>query len=248
MAGAERIRMQPVDQIDILDIQTTIQPAPVKCRIFMLAKALKIKRLSVDQKPGILYLDSADTKALFVPILAPGNHCRIQIRFSRPGPPEPGIRNRNLSLFCAGYGLPFCIQNGQPNRQIFLSFAAGLNLIFHNPLRTTDIRYQGNIPDITLRRGIKPYRTRNTGIIEEVKVWKILGTPPSFGVFHTGDARIIRSEKGCTALISNRKCAVVNPVVRRNNQLYPVSRRRKAVKAQLKRKKTAFVFHRQNTI
>ena len=50
MAGTERICMQPVDQIDIFDIQADVHTASVKCGILMFSKSFEVKWFSIDQK------------------------------------------------------------------------------------------------------------------------------------------------------------------------------------------------------
>ena len=42
--------MQPVDQIDIFDIQADVHTASVKCGILMFSKSFEVKWFSIDQK------------------------------------------------------------------------------------------------------------------------------------------------------------------------------------------------------
>ena len=102
MAGTERICMQPVNQIDIFNIQTDIHTPSMKCRILMFSKPFEVKWFSIDQKRSPLHAHRTHAKRLLIIIITERDCCRIQIRCSRIWLPQFCIRYHDLtgSAFC----------------------------------------------------------------------------------------------------------------------------------------------------
>ena len=83
MAGAEGIGVHPVQQIDIFYIKAQIQPSSVKRRILMLAEALEIKGLSIDQKLCPFDFYRAETELFCIAVFSIIYLRLIQIRSTR---------------------------------------------------------------------------------------------------------------------------------------------------------------------
>ena len=249
VAGAERIGIQPVDQIDILDIQAHIESSSTESRILVFSKALKIERFSIDQKLRSLYRHRADAECLLVEILPVSDTRRIEVRLPRPRPPQSGIRDSDCSARSIRRCHLIAVRVQNTDAHLILTYAARrLNLIIYHSGIAVNIRHQRNVLNISRRRRIDADRTVDSRIIKEIKIRQILRFSPYLRRFNTRHARIVRSEKCRAALISDRKRAVIYPVVRRNDELRRLSRHKLICHIHLKRKKAAFMRSQKSAI
>ena len=120
MAGAEGIGVHPVQQIDIFYIKAQIQPSSVKRRILMLAEALEIKGLSIDQKLCPFDFYRAETELFCIAVFSIIYLRLIQIRSTRIRPPEVGLWNVKLSDAPSSFrhAVAVSIHDFQPDRSI----------------------------------------------------------------------------------------------------------------------------------
>ena len=182
MAGAEGIGVQPVDQVYVLYIQTQIQPSSVEGRILMLSKALKVKWLSIDEKPGSLHLYRTDSKGFLIDVLPEGETGRIQIRRPRPGPPEPGCRDGDPAGRTLGLCHPVSLHVQNLYMDISLPFC--LRLIGQDAVCPDNRRRQSQVADAGNRGRVEPHRPIDARIVKEIEIRKIRRLSPPLRRLH----------------------------------------------------------------
>ena len=101
VAGAKRIGMDPVQEIDILYIETEI----------MLAETLEIKRFAVDQKLRSLHFYGSETEFFCIVVISVMNFRLVQVRSAGIRLPEMDLWDPEFS-FSPGafrFAATFCI-------------------------------------------------------------------------------------------------------------------------------------------
>ena len=74
--------------------------------------------------------------------------------------------------------------------------------------------HQGDVGDVGLGGGVEGDRPLDAGIIEEIEVGAVDRLGGGLGVFHRGDAGVVRPEEGdFSRLVAHRQGAVAHPVV-----------------------------------
>src|SRR5947209_5297265 len=171
MRGAEGVGANPFEQIEVFHIECFIQSAPVDMGVLMSAKALKIKRLPIDQEFPVPDLDRPHAERFLIridtlPIFPQFHSTRIQIGV--PGLPEMHICDGEVAGRSAAAGNSFTglVVNGDAN----LSFSLGLDGVSYPRIRSLDLRRQSDIAYIGGRGGIEFDRSLDGCIVEKVKV------------------------------------------------------------------------------
>ena len=111
VAGAKRIGMDPVQEIDILYIEAEIQSSSAEKGILMLAEALEIKRFTVDQKLRSLHFYGSETEFFCIVVISVMNFRLVQVRSAGIRLPEMDLWDPEFS-FSPGafrFAATFCI-------------------------------------------------------------------------------------------------------------------------------------------
>ena len=214
VAGAHGIGVCPVDQVHVLHVQYRIKAASMGGKVLVLAKALEVKRLSVQKHLCAPHLNAAHAKGLIVDIRPAGDVQGVQVGRAGSGLPEMHLRDgdRAFCTFGACNGVAVSVQHRDMDRRA----AGGFDRVLH---RAVHGGHHGHILDILFGGGIEPHRAVDARIVEKVKVRAVLGCGGALGGFHAGDARVVRAKKGqLSILVAHRQGAVVYPVVAGDGQ------------------------------
>ena len=217
MAGSEAVGVQPAVQVDVRHVQGLVHAPAVEGAVLVLAGAVEPEGLPVDQEPGALHPHLPDAEGLLINVLPEGEPGGIQVRGSRPGLPQPGLRDPGASLaaLSRGHGLFLRVQEFNPH---FLAFpAAGFRAPAHRAVRPGHNRH---VPDIGFRGGDQAHRPLQPRVVEKVKgrLVDALLQLPLFPGLHRRDPRVVGAQEGGSVLRADGQGAVVDPVVRLHRQ------------------------------
>ena len=209
MAGAHGIGIGPVDEVYIFYVQHRVKATAMGGKILVLAKALEVKGLAVQQDLRTPHLDAAHTEGLVIDIRPAGDVQGVQVGCAGLRLPELHLRDGQGARCALGAcnSLAVSLQHSDSHR----CGAHGLDAVIHPAIR---VRHYSHILDILFRGGVEHHRAVDARIVEEIKVGAVLGCGGALGSLHTGDARVVRAKEGQLAvLVAHRQSAVVHPVV-----------------------------------
>ena len=209
VAGAHCIGIGPVDEVYIFYIQHRVKAAAMGGKILVLAEALEIKGLAVQQDLRAPHLDAAHTEGLVIDIRPAGDVQGIKIGHAGLRLPELHFRDGQgtFCALCLCHGVAVRVQHRDMDRRT----AGGFDRVLHCSVHG---RHYGHIFNIVFWCGIEPHRAVDADIVEEIKVGAVLGGGNALCSFYAGDARIVRAKEGQLAvLVAHRQSAVVHPVV-----------------------------------
>ena len=218
MAGAERIRADPLEQVDIPDIHCAVEAASVDGAVLVLSEALEIERLAVEQEAAAAHLRCADTKRLAVDVVAKGDCQRIQVRVRRLP------QHRGIDFQPAVVSPRDDASVGVLHKDEHFALAAAPDLVGNLAVQS---RLNGDILNVIVRRGVNLHRAHDPRVVVEIEVWIIARNLPDFGIAFGHET-------------AGREGGVVHTVIDRNGeQIAPGAR--KAVEAHLERQEPALM-------
>ena len=208
--------MEPVEEVDVHGVQAGIRAPATEGAVLMLAGAMEIEGLSVDQEVGSGDPHLPDAEGKIVEILPETDPGGIEVGRARPGLPEMGRRYLQSTFRAAagGYRAPIRIQNLQGGPSLTGGFDPPGDLAGEGG-------NQGDILNAAFRRGIEADRPLNARVVEEVKGGQVdaLDQLTLFASLHGGDAGVVRSKEGSASLGADGQGAMADAVIHLHQQL-----------------------------